>query len=382
MSSESIEAPVPLACDASKVDGYGGGDGTPQSPFTICTLEHLALLSATSTDWQKSFRLEADIDFTGVSLAEFSMIGSAATPFTGSLDGNGYTLRNLDLQGATVPLALFSQTDGAAKISNLTLENFTLETTARAAALILDHDVNGTLTLENIELLNVSVSAAGNTSAALVGNSDFDVEALNIVVSNLALEFGSGSSGGLFGLVTGRLTVENVQADGLSLIGSFTNTNYAGSVVGTAFSGGLLKNIVIDNLTMDSGWASSGAVGRSYGPIDFERVNISGTIEAGGGQSGLIGEAWGWTDPADVTIVESSFEGTLVNAGNTSYGGLGGALGDNVVIQRSYFSGSAGVWSGTFGGLVGNAAYAGKTLVIEDSYAIGNWGRPMQLKGA
>lgn len=369
----SPSPPAPLSCDANIENGYGGGDGTPATPYTLCSQKHWDHFASQDADWGSSFRLESDLDFSGVALLDFKMIGSVANPFTGEFDGDGHEIRNIELVAATVPVALFLQTDGSAKIRDLSLKSIELDTTSRAAVLVLDHEANGKLSLENIALQDVSIKAGLGSSAMLVAASEGGVAVRNIAASASVLDYGGGQSAGFFGVITGAVEVENVTISDMSLTGDFMSSSYSGSVAGTLLAGGVIKNALIEDLVLDAGWATSGVVGRSYGPIDFERVRVFGTVDGGGGQSGIIGEAGGMVVPADVRIIESSFEGTLVNAGNTSYGGLAGVLFDSAVIQRSYFSGQASVWSGVFGGLVGNAAYAGTTLLIEDSYAVGNW---------
>lgn len=41
---------------------YGGGNGTPDSPYLIETAAHLQELGTTPTDWNKDFAFVADID--------------------------------------------------------------------------------------------------------------------------------------------------------------------------------------------------------------------------------------------------------------------------------------------------------------------------------
>ena len=60
---------------------------TPLTPIT--TREGLA---AIANDLGGSYALGADIDLGG---ADWTPIGTASAPFTGSLHGNGYAIRNL-----------------------------------------------------------------------------------------------------------------------------------------------------------------------------------------------------------------------------------------------------------------------------------------------
>jgi hypothetical protein len=82
----------PLMVDP--IRAYGGGSGTYSDPYLIGQGEHLVTLSRHPQDFGRHFRLTRDIDLQAVQ-ASLSPIGTPATPFTGSFDGNYHTLKNL-----------------------------------------------------------------------------------------------------------------------------------------------------------------------------------------------------------------------------------------------------------------------------------------------
>jgi len=82
----------PLMVDPARA--YGGGSGTYSDPYLIGQGEHLVTLSRHPQDFGRHFRLTRDIDLQAVQ-ASLSPIGTLATPFTGSFDGNYHTLKNL-----------------------------------------------------------------------------------------------------------------------------------------------------------------------------------------------------------------------------------------------------------------------------------------------
>lgn len=99
------------------VQRYSGGQGTVAEPYVISTTADLKELSATTADWDKCFRLDADIDASGVT----SPIGDNANPFRGVFDGNGKTVSNLVISGQAFGqgTGLFGTVGSGAEIRDL-----------------------------------------------------------------------------------------------------------------------------------------------------------------------------------------------------------------------------------------------------------------------
>jgi hypothetical protein len=120
---------------------YSGGASTSGTPYQIANKADLKYLSENTGEWTKHFIQTANIafvssdfesggDFYNTSLG-FSPIGNNTTKFTGSYDGDGYSVSNLYILQSTSSanyLALFGYTDGA------TLTEITL----------IDMDISGT----------------------------------------------------------------------------------------------------------------------------------------------------------------------------------------------------------------------------------------------
>jgi len=86
---------------------YGGGTGEPNDPYLIYTAEQMNAVGAEPKDWDKHFKLMADIDPSGFDGKEgrpaFNIIAPdmdtdksrfQGAHFTGVFDGNGYTISN------------------------------------------------------------------------------------------------------------------------------------------------------------------------------------------------------------------------------------------------------------------------------------------------
>ncbi len=104
---------------------YSGGSGSSGDPWLIADLDDLQELQNTSGDWGSYFKQIADIDASATSSWDsnsgFSPIGNFSTEFTGSYNGDGYTIHNLYIsRSSTNYVALFGYTSGA-EIQNLGL---------------------------------------------------------------------------------------------------------------------------------------------------------------------------------------------------------------------------------------------------------------------
>ena len=102
---------------------YGGGAGEPNDPYLIYTAEQMNEIGAASSDWDKHFKLMADIDLGIFPGGEFNIIGlDRHNSFRGVFDGNGHTISNLAYNSAdTDHIGLFGYVKGDAQISNLGL---------------------------------------------------------------------------------------------------------------------------------------------------------------------------------------------------------------------------------------------------------------------
>jgi len=74
---------------------YGGGTGEPNDPYLIYTAEQMNTIGAEPNDWDRHFRLMADIDLKDFGGSSFNLIGSYSRPFKSVFDGNEHVISNL-----------------------------------------------------------------------------------------------------------------------------------------------------------------------------------------------------------------------------------------------------------------------------------------------
>jgi mucin-19 len=77
--------------------GYGGGIGTPQNPFQIRTAEQMNAIGAHPEDWNRFFRLMADLDLSDYDGRDGRSVFKRSD-FRGTFDGGGHILSNLCIE--------------------------------------------------------------------------------------------------------------------------------------------------------------------------------------------------------------------------------------------------------------------------------------------
>jgi len=204
------------------------GDGSGGDPYQIATLNNLYWITQNSGEWDKAYIQTADIDLTGSgswdSNSGFSPIGNNATKFTGSYNGQGYTISNLRInRNSSNNIGLFGYTTGAT-IQNLVVTD----------ANVIGHDYVGVIvgynhssTISNCKsegILTGNIVCGGlvgqNISSSTISKCVTDVD---VNADNLAGGFVGANSSSiinncytLFGVTTTR-----VAGDAPSNMGAF-----------------------------------------------------------------------------------------------------------------------------------------------------------------
>ncbi len=205
---------------------YGGGTGEPNSPYQIWTPEQMNAIGAEPNDWDKHFKLMADIDLSQYQGTEFNVIGDRIEghndyidrPFRGVFDGNGHTISNFRYRSSDKGyIGLFGYVDAAgATIRNLGMigPNLLHADNGSGTALLAGHPDSRAYML---------LSFVADATGALVGH------------------LGSGSVTGCYvagGAVTGTYDVGGLA--GHNFLGAVTQCYATCAVGGERFVGGLL----------------------------------------------------------------------------------------------------------------------------------------------
>lgn len=352
---------------------YAAGAGTPGNPYLLCSADQINQIGLNPADWGASFRMMDNISLAAYDASTapltLALIGTgtytlspatfiAGTPFTGTFDGNGFTLSTLTIrEGLTANAAgLFRYTDGAT-ITNLTLSGVDVEGSAFLGGLI-GYARRTTIT-------NVTVSGSIRDTSA-----------------NAATQYAGGIAGFLDGSGAGNTSsvtgsVANVNVTGNDSVGAVAGRNDATSggtaTISTTNSAG---NIVA--VGGSSGWTFGGLVGQNIagtGTATITTCVSAATVSSFGRFTGGLVGANSSSAGGNSTITSSDATGnvTVVSNGVQHVGGLIGTnSGANSQVISSTASGAVNV-SGTavsfVGGLMGSntPSAAGSTAVSQSS---------------
>ncbi len=312
---------------------YGGGSGTAEDPYLIYTAAQMNAIGANSLDWDKHFKLMADIDlgeFTGNS---FNIIST----FTGGFDGNDHRISNFTYEGGH---GLF---------------NYVIGKNAY---------------IKNLVLVNPEVNAVLLNRVGLLAGKIEDGKVINCRVEQ-GIVTGEQSVGGLVGMcwrgiITNCHSIATVSGSGINpnnefMFGGLVGFNYEGTVTDCSSAGSVSGGYMY----------FGGLVGDNMGG---EVLNCRSQANVTGGDwvGGLVGcnDCLTITNPGLISYCTAS--GDVV--GNELIGGLAGL--NWCAISDCYATGNVS-GSSDVGGLVGDNITAsidseGQTdAIISNCYSVG-----------
>jgi hypothetical protein len=304
---------------------YGGGDGTKEQPYLIYTAEHFNEIGLCRCDWDKHFKLMADIDLGGYIGMDFNIIGYYIghhnyrnIPFTGVFDGNDNMISNFTyICDEENNVGLFSYVGS-----------------------------NGHI--ENIQLVDPNIDAGtGRYIGSLIGYLEGGTVSRCHVMSGSVR--GQRDVGGLVGRATGSDT-ENV-IENSHFLGTVQGYMSVGGLVGVIYYGKIIGCSTDANVSGD--WSVGGLVGDFFSP-ELAHCHTAGVITGNSWVGGLVGKNWPEGEIHDCNSI-AEVRGVI------SVGGLVGVSWGKVNGCRA--SGSV-IGGDRLGGLVG---YNGGTLVASQA---------------
>ncbi len=266
---------------------FAGGSGTKADPYEISTVEQLL---AINTDLGGNYELVNDIDFAGIDAwlpigyysidIEAMMSGSeevpAALAFHGTFDGNGYTMKNLDITTVN-PMAagVFGFTGGDAYLHDINIENFSTKGILCCGSLV--GWASGNTVIENVNVKNAN-NKGMSMVGALCGSSNGDVTVKNVKVNggsakagfslldgNVELLAGYGQAGGVIGGADGT-SFANCSVKNFRVVDMIEGNDGFGGLAGCANEAKYIKNCSVENVTIK---AKAGSVGYLGGLVGF-----------------------------------------------------------------------------------------------------------------
>lgn len=175
-------------------------------------------MSLLSNEYSNKFRLMNDIDFTGKQyyIPNSSLLNREhyQTTFEASFDGNGYTLKNINIKGATNYTGLFGDARGT--IRNLNVLNANIEGKDYVGIVGNANHIIG------MNVKNVTVTGR-NYVGLISGQSYGTLEIINVESDNKVI-----GTGDHIGGITGYSSrMANILVHGLDVQGPLTSENIA-----------------------------------------------------------------------------------------------------------------------------------------------------------
>jgi hypothetical protein len=270
--------------DSERFDARGAGK--IDDPFILCSPGELVAMSRSVAAWAASYRLGRDIDLSGFGPSagvSFEGIGSATTPFRGSFDGSGFSIRHVHIElPASDNVGFFRFADSSAT------------------------------RIERVHLVDVIISGRDNVGG-LVG----------------ALERGTVIGASINGVLTGRNHAGGIvgaATRGASISTSGANVNVkisgagAGGALGICGDGCVVMKSYARG-TVEGSERVGGFTGATFGANTHQRVYATGAVNAEqGAAGGLIGlNSFG--------VLQYAFTTSDVASAGTSAGGVGSVIG-------------------------------------------------------
>ncbi len=291
------------------------------------------------------YKLVADIDLSTYGNWE------PLPNFFGSLDGNGYKIKNLKIEkSSTDNLGFISTLTNTGVLKNIILENVnvlgnnnvgalvgynngTIENSSVTGSVNGNSYVGGLIGLNNAGQIqychtDVTVTATGDRAGGLIGS---------INAGTIYRSYASGSVSGegiRYGGLAGHCNVVTIE-ECYASANVTTSKNPVGGLVGHTESGTIIKNsfatgnVTSTNNGIDNKFYTGGLVGRSFGKIVncYATGSVSGYSRVGG----LVGQS-------ENTITNCYAVGSIQAHNNDELGGLIGSIQPRTVeTNNSYY---------------------------------------------
>ena len=327
-----------IAAVALKFMLGGSGNNQVGSTIFINNKADMALLQD-SKNWNKDFVLNSDIDMTNYT--NWTPVGTATNPFSGTFDGKGHKISNLNINRPNQSnVGLFAYIGGAT------------------------NGKKGKVT--NVTFINAQIYG-GETSGIVAAICEGSISNVNIDGTVDCREYDS--IGGACGIFNGN-------AENILCRVSVGGRRYVGGFAGYV-QGGNIKNVYVGLGSSITGENSSvgGLLGRT---LNFDKLTVSecytkGNVSAVESKAGgLIGELQSRSDdPNKNTIITDCYSTCDIDKCKTgSAGGFIGELASTgaeaVKINNCYSAGYIDKQAVNRGGFIGKMEAGSSTLFVND----------------
>jgi FlaG/FlaF family flagellin (archaellin) len=218
------------------------GDGSSSNPYKA---DSASDLYSVREDLDAEYKLVGDV--TGSSTSSwnggdgFTSIGDSSTPFTGVIDGNGYTVSGLYNHNRSSDAGLVSKNEGV--IKNITLSGVSYEVGSSSG--VIAGTNTGTIS-------NVSVDGSIQGIGKVGGVAGVNTGTIKDSVIGVDVSAGGNTVGGVVGVNGDGTTTSTSRIDNVSYNGSVSGFETVGGIVGSS------NTSEITNSTFESSGSVSG----------------------------------------------------------------------------------------------------------------------------
>ncbi len=201
------------------------GSGSSDDPFEITSVDNLYWLTQNSDYWSGGYYFEqtADIDASGIS--SFTPIGNLTTNFTGTYDGQGYSISNLTINSNDGYVGFFGKTNEAT-IKNIGLVDCSITSTSMK--------VGSLAGMEASSIISNCYSTGSVSGQYYVGGliGSTSVGTIQKCYSKCSVTAETTCAGGLVGNSQSACKISNCYSTG-----AVSGSNYLGGIVGQLWGG-------------------------------------------------------------------------------------------------------------------------------------------------
>ena len=336
------------------------GSGTTENPYEISNIYEL---QAVQEDVDAEYIVVNDIDASGTQNwniesggTGFTPIGTTTSNFTGSINGQGYTINGISISQPTANnTGIFKSLNG--ELSNLTVSSIDVHGGGYVGGIAGQVGNINTQVLTNVSITG-EITGEKKYIGGAVGMSSSGSPIFTGLSVNASVK-GQSYVGGIAGQSVGSISSVSTSGDVTASVEM--EDVYAGGIVGMNLGGTITKSDSTSNINAESsGIAVGGLVGANYASGTVTESSAYGTVTS---NSTFTGGAIGHAQSG--TFNKLSATGDV--QGGQSTGGLIGGISRGTITQ-SFATGDVTSENRVTGGLIGNS----RDSEIRNTYAHGN----------
>lgn len=251
---------------------FSGGNGTAADPFQISTADDLNVLSYVSDDdimRSSAYVQTADIDLTGVA---FTPISTLDIPFTGTYDGGGHVISNLNVSTEGANAGLFGYLRDAT-VKNIDIQSATVNAGANYAGAVAGVLNGGSIIGCRVDENSV-ITAAARGAGGIVGfvrNGTIDRCA-----SHACMTAGTDIAGGIAGYLNTNAATQEILVINCTFEPVYKNGKMAAATLQTSETNAYMGGIAGSAYATD-GMGKVSIVNCYAYPLEMRSTQASGT---------------------------------------------------------------------------------------------------------